>query len=75
VNDTLNKRKNSLVFILWVNDAKLKGQGIKKTNHLVIESPHPSPFSAYTGFFGSRPFSQTNSYLISNKITPIKWIP
>ena len=71
---TLNKQKNNLVFIIWENDLKLKGQSIDKTNHLVIERPHPSPFSANTYFFGSRPVSQRNTYLISNKITPINII-
>ena len=70
----LTKKKKNLVFIFWGKDASLKGRNIDKTNHLIIEGPHPSPLSAYKGFFGSRPFSQTNSYLISNKLTPINWV-
>ena len=74
VIDNLNKKKKNLVFILWGKDAKLKGQNVDKTKHLIIQSPHPSPLSAYKGFFGSRPFSQTNTYLINNKLTPIQWL-
>ena len=74
VVDKLNKKRKNLVFILWGNDARRKGQNINKAKHLIIESPHPSPLSAYTGFFGSRPFSKTNSYLINNKLTPINWV-
>ena len=74
VIDKLNKKKKNLVFILWGKDARLKGQNINKANHLIIEGPHPSPLSAYRGFLGSRPFSQTNSYLISNKLTAINWL-
>ena len=74
VIDKLNKKKKNLVFILWGKDARLKGQNINKADHLIIEGPHPSPLSAYRGFLGSRPFSQTNSYLIKNKLTPIKWV-
>jgi uracil-DNA glycosylase len=60
---SLSQHKDHLVFILWGNYAKQKGAVIDRTKHLVIESPHPSPFSAYTGFFGSRPFSKCNDYL------------
>ena len=59
----LSKKKEGLVFILWGKYAKDKGKNIDRTKHLVIESPHPSPFSAYSGFFGSKPFSKTNAYL------------
>ena len=62
------------MFIHWGKDARLKGQNINKANHLIIEGPHPSPLAAYRGFLGSRPFSQTNSYLISNKLTAINWL-
>ena len=58
----LSKKKEGLVFILWGKYAKDKGKNIDRTKHLVIESPHPSPFSAYSGFFGSKPFSKTNAY-------------
>jgi len=70
---TLSDKKERLVFILWGNYAQRKGAVIDESKHLVIRSTHPSPFSAYNGFFGSRPFSKCNQYLISNKIEPIKW--
>lgn len=69
----LNEKNEPVVFILWGNFAKAKAKYITNPNHLVLTSPHPSPFSARTGFFGSKPFSKTNSYLISKGITPIKW--
>ena len=69
----LNEREKPIVFILWGNNAREKKKYITNPNHLVIESAHPSPFSANNGFFGSRPFSKTNNFLIKNKITPIKW--
>lgn len=69
----LNKVKDHLVFILWGRDARCKRQLIDKNKHLIIESAHPSPLSAYNGFFGSRPFSKTNEYLIKNNIKPIEW--
>ncbi|HRH24039.1 MAG TPA: uracil-DNA glycosylase [Candidatus Paceibacterota bacterium] len=69
----LSEKREHLVFILWGNYAKQKGIHIDRTKHLVIESPHPSPFSAYNGFFGSKPFSKTNDYLVTNGETPIAW--
>ena len=69
----LNARKEPLVFILWGNFARGKKQYITNPKHLVIESPHPSPFSARTGFFGSKPFSKTNEFLTKNNIKPIDW--
>jgi len=69
----LNEKKQNLVFILWGAYAQKKGAHIDRTKHLVIESTHPSPFSADKGFFGSRPFSQTNAYLVMNDIEPIDW--
>lgn len=59
----LSEKKEGLVFILWGKYAQDKGKNIDATKHLIIKSPHPSPFSAYSGFFGSKPFSKTNSYL------------
>lgn len=70
---TLNDSKEHLVFILWGSYAIKKGAFIDRNKHLVITSPHPSPLSAYRGFFGSRPFSRTNAYLIQNGIAPIDW--
>ena len=69
----LNERETPLVFILWGNNAREKKKYITNNKHLVIESAHPSPFSARYGFFGSRPFSKTNEFLIKNHKTPIKW--
>ncbi|MDP3645549.1 MAG: uracil-DNA glycosylase [bacterium] len=70
----LSEQHNDLVFILWGNYAKQKGAHIDRTKHLVIESAHPSPFSAYSGFFGSRPFSRTNTYLESHHKKLIDWL-
>lgn len=70
----LSEDREHIVFILWGNYAKTKGAHINRTKHLVIESPHPSPFSAYSGFFGSQPFSKTNDYLIKHGIVPIDWL-
>lgn len=67
----LNMKETPIVFILWGNFAKKKKIYITNKKHLIIESPHPSPFSAYTGFFGSKPFSKTNNFLIKNNIEPI----
>jgi uracil-DNA glycosylase len=71
--DILNHQDRPLVFILWGSHAQKKGDKIDHTKHLVISSPHPSPLSAYRGFFGSKPFSKSNSFLISKKIAPINW--
>ncbi len=70
----LSEEREGLVFILWGNYAKQKGAHIDRTKHLVIESAHPSPFSAYNGFFGSKPFSKTNAYLRGRGTTPIDWL-
>ncbi|MBR6073591.1 MAG: uracil-DNA glycosylase [Bacilli bacterium] len=69
----LNKREEPIVFILWGNYARSKKVYITNPKHLVIESAHPSPFSARSGFFGSKPFSKTNDFLIKNNIKPIDW--
>ncbi len=68
----LDKREG-LVFILWGNYAKAKGAHIDRSRHLVIESAHPSPFSAHSGFFGSRPFSKANEYLAARGEKVIEW--
>ncbi len=62
-----------LVFILWGTPARKKKALIHNPKHLVLESPHPSPLSAYHGFFGSRPFSKTNAFLEQNGLSPIDW--
>lgn len=69
----INKKEEPVVFILWGNFARSKKEFITNPKHLVIESAHPSPFSARNGFFGSKPFSKTNDYLIKNNIKPIDW--
>lgn len=69
----LSEQKKHLVFILWGKFAQGKGSIIDSSKHLVLSSAHPSPFSAYNGFFGSAPFSKTNSYLISKGIGPLNF--
>ncbi len=69
----LAEQRPNLVFILWGSYAQKKGRFIDRNNHFVIESSHPSPLSAYRGFFGSKPFSQANQYLINTQQTPINW--
>lgn len=71
--ETLSNEKEHLVFVLWGNNAKAKGARIDRSKHLVIESAHPSPLSAHNGFFGSKPFSKTNTYLSKQLFTPISW--
>jgi uracil-DNA glycosylase len=70
---TISDQKEHVVFILWGKYAQAKRSLINTTKHLIIESPHPSPFSAHTGFFGSKPFSQTNEYLSKHNLVPINW--
>lgn len=69
----LNKREKPIVFILWGANARSKKALIDTKKHHVIESAHPSPLSAYNGFFGSKPFSRTNAYLVSDGEKPIDW--
>ena len=69
----LAEQREHLVFILWGSYAQRKGAFIDRGRHCVICSAHPSPLSAYRGFFGSKPFSKTNAYLASKGIEPIKW--
>lgn len=69
----LSERQEGLVFILWGAYAKRKGALIDRSKHYVIESAHPSPLSATSGFFGSRPFSKANAYLESRGKKPIDW--
>ena len=69
----LNKRDTPTVFILWGAYARDKKNLITNPKHLVIESAHPSPFSARNGFFGSKPFSKTNEFLKKNNIKEIDW--
>lgn len=69
----LNLREDPIVFILWGNFARSKKELITNKHHLIIESTHPSPFSANHGFFGSKPFSKTNEFLTNNHKPPIDW--
>ena len=69
----INNRKTNVVFILWGKKAQEKGKFLDHKKHLILESAHPSPFSAYNGFFGSKPFSKTNEYLKKNNAQPINW--
>ncbi len=70
---SLNNKQDPIVFILWGRNARNKEKYITNPKHLIIKSAHPSPLSAYNGFFKSKPFSRTNNFLISNNIKPIDW--
>jgi len=69
----LSDEREHLVFMLWGNYARSKKSLIDTGKHVVIESAHPSPLSAYNGFFGSKPFSRANAYLVEHGQTPIDW--
>lgn len=69
----LNYREDPIVFILWGSNAQSKLSIIKNPKHYIIKSPHPSPLSAYRGFFGSRPFSKANKFLVSIGKATIDW--
>ena len=69
----LNEQDRPIVFILWGRPAQIKKSMLNNPKHLVLEAPHPSPLSAYRGFFGSKPFSKTNNYLQANGVEPIDW--
>lgn len=73
VIEKLNERDKPVVFILWGSHAQKKGAFINRKKHLVIQSVHPSPLSVHRGFFGSRPFSKANAFLISHGIEPVDW--
>ena len=70
----LSREREHLVFMLWGNYAKNKGAHIDRSKHLVLEAAHPSPFSAYSGFFGCKHFSKANDYLAAHHIKPIDWL-
>lgn len=69
----LNERNNGCVFILWGSHAQKKGKNINGNKHLVLAGPHPSPLSAYRGFFGCKHFSSANTWLKNHNHTPINW--
>lgn len=69
----LASERQHIVFILWGSYAIKKGAFIDRTRHLVLTSPHPSPLSAYRGFFGNHHFSKANAYLVEHGLLPVKW--
>ncbi len=69
----LNEREQPVVFLLWGANARTKAQLVTEPRHLVLTCAHPSPLSAYNGFFGCKHFSKTNAFLIQNNIAPIDW--
>jgi uracil-DNA glycosylase len=74
VIQALSDRREHLAFILWGNYARQKGARIDRARHLVLQSAHPSPFAAHSGFFGSKPFSKANEYLEKHGEAPIDWL-
>lgn len=73
VIEIIDEKKEPVVFILWGSHARSKKKLIKNKNHLVIEGPHPSPLSAHRGFFGSKPFSRANIFLMERGIDSPTW--
>jgi uracil-DNA glycosylase len=71
--ESLNELKHPVIFILWGKPAQDKEKLITNPNHVLLKAPHPSPLSAYRGFFGSKPFSKVNDILIQHGQTPIRW--
>ena len=71
--ESLNELKHPVIFILWGKPAQDKEKLITNPNHVILKSPHPSPLSAYRGFFGSKSFSRVNDILIQHGQTPIRW--
>lgn len=71
--EAVNKEERPIVFILWGKPAQMKKKMLDNPKHLILEAPHPSPLSAYRGFFGSRPFSKTNTFLQEHGVEPIDW--
>lgn len=73
VIELLNRREKPIVFILWGGNARSKTKLITNPNHFILQSAHPSPLSAYNGFFGNKHFSKTNEFLVDHGIEPIDW--
>ncbi|MCQ4034198.1 uracil-DNA glycosylase [Kaistella montana] len=69
----ISAKKENVVFVLWGNFAQKKEELIDSSKHFIVKSAHPSPFSVYRGFFGSKPFSKINEYLKSKNLKPISW--
>ena len=73
VVETINRQRENVVFLLWGGYARKKGKHIDRQRHLVLEGPHPSPLSAYRGFFGCRHFSKANQWLEAQGQHPVNW--
>lgn len=73
VIELLNEREKPIVFLLWGGNAKQKMRLITNPNHLILQAAHPSPLSAFNGFFGCRHFSKTNEFLVNHGMEPIDW--
>lgn len=73
VINTISEKRDNIVFILWGRPAQMKASLIDDNKHFILRAPHPSPLSAYRGFFGSKPFSKTNNYLRQHGIKPVDW--
>ena len=73
VMDILNRQDRPIVFLLWGRPAQNKAARLNNPNHLILKAPHPSPLSAYRGFFGCKHFSQANAFLENHGLTPIDW--
>lgn len=73
VIEAVNEQDRPIVFLLWGKPAQTKKKMLNNPKHLILEAPHPSPLSSFRGFFGSKPFSQTNAFLKSNGLEPIDW--
>ena len=71
--EAVDRQDRPVVFLLWGRPAQMKKSMLHNPEHLILEAPHPSPLSAFRGFFGSRPFSQTNQFLESHGLSPIDW--
>ena len=71
--ESLNELNHPVIFILWGKPAQDKEKLITNPSHVILKAPHPSPLSAYRGFFGSKPFSKVNEMLIQQEQTPIRW--
>ena len=71
--ESLNELNHPVIFILWGKPAQDKEKLITNPSHVILKAPHPSPLSAYRGFFGSKPFSKVNEMLIQHEQTPIRW--
>ena len=69
----LNEKDEPIVFLLWGKPAQMKKSMLNNPKHLILQAPHPSPLSAYRGFFGCKHFSQTNEFLKQHGLEPIDW--